>query len=449
MNIITNKVNYYYPFLYDTEKVNSEKNIKIKKVRNLEFFNHIENYLNMNNTNSNEPPFGISVKENAFKGIIVERDSEKENLYVEDIKIYFFRENLAILSIEVGFQRTMIERIPKIISNLAWLDRKNIKLTKKISPFGFVQEIEGKIDGFEEFRNEYMTIVFHEKNNKTYVKGFDLKLNSENKKINEALKVNYSNYKDSMTKTNLNDFISTYINKYSLRDNLNPFSLKKLKTYIVKYEDQIDYSFINSLLLLTNYNKQEQKLTLSNKQYDLTETISIYANELCTIVCGKNENTDYMNKSFIENYLTKYYYVNLIVNFQRFKLLNLIYKSTILDIEALKNDSADENKLYKITELKDNIIYFITRLDYSNISNNPVINTFYKVSREQLDIKNLLSEIDNVINKLDSEKEKIVEYQEEKREKQKEKWITRLGIAIAVISVPWFELYDRISSFFK
>jgi hypothetical protein len=156
-----------------------------------------------------------------------------------------------------------------------------------------------------------------------------------------------------------------------------------------------------------------------------------------------------MNKSFIENYLTKYYYVNLIVNFQRFKLLNLIYKSTILDIEALKNDSADENKLYKITELKDNIIYFITRLDYSNISNNPVINTFYKVSREQLDIKNLLSEIDNVINKLDSEKEKIVEYQEEKREKQKEKWITRLGIAIAVISVPWFELYDRISSFFK
>jgi hypothetical protein len=208
MNIITNKVNYYYPFLYDTEKVNSEKNIKIKKVRNLEFFNHIENYLNMNNTNSNEPPFGISVKENAFKGIIVERDSEKENLYVEDIKIYFFRENLAILSIEVGFQRTMIERIPKIISNLAWLDRKNIKLTKKISPFGFVQEIEGKIDGFEEFRNEYMTIVFHEKNNKTYVKGFDLKLNSENKKINEALKVNYSNYKDSMTKTNLNDFIN-------------------------------------------------------------------------------------------------------------------------------------------------------------------------------------------------------------------------------------------------
>ena len=98
----------------------------------------------------------------------------------------------------------------------------------------------------------------------------------------------------------------------------------------------------------------------------------------------------------------------------------------------------------------------MTKIDYTSISSNVLRNRFYRYLREVLYIKSLHEEANSIIFKIDNEityiKDKKIEISKMEESKKNEKWHKKLvyiGIFIAVLSIPFKDIYDLVSIMIK
>ena len=466
---------FSHPFIYDNESLNTiDKKSKSAIKHEDALLPYIENFFYFKRKNDNHPPFTLTIHEHQTElGILIRRKNHKEDEQIFkmmlSVNIHFFSKNLAILVItinnplyqsknNINWNVSEKEQLSFLNNSLSIISEKwnhQIKIYKIFNKNDYVSTIDGynKEGNIENNKFSLKNI----KNNKIRVSGFDDSLYNEQCKSIQSImdkhKLLYDKQKNNQT---TQEFILSFIKPFVKSEDqkhLNPFNRTRTYTYItlLSSEDN-DMGLVDTLLSQKKYNKNSS-IGAKYLPWKISNMVNIYANENCLVTYGTQDQTNYMKRNYIDNYMEKYYRVYLIVLYQKSKLEELILRASQLNFD----DAISDQKNYQLTiaNLKKDILYYMTKIDYTNFSSNANRNAFYRFNRNIYYIKDLHLEAVNVISKINNELQEIKEQQlrieKIQEDKKKDRW-TKIaaGFAslISVFSIP-IEVWQFIYQFLK
>lgn len=394
------------PFIYDLEKAEITSNQYTKNSFNLDSFLPYTNNI-FNSKDKKDPPFWFNVTNSELEYITITKEFTKTKKltlkFIPVISAYFFKKNLGILSI------TLKNFINNQIQN-------------------------NQFDHYEilAFLNNNLSIL-----DEAWENGITVKQKFK--------------YTDTELILNSQTWIKSYLSPF--KDEINTERIlqrTKAYTYIIcdDNDPKLNNNFIDSILSQKNYYRNHEN---TFDTYDLAsiknDNVILYSSESSTIILGYYDNSHFMNKTFFEVYTQHYFQIYQIVLYQKTILEDLIYQSSLVDTYNDKNIMIDYEDTIRL--LKMDILFYLTKIDYTNISSNGLRNKFYKFIRKINNIKDMQHEAHDVIYKINSELDYIKQIREneektalqEKLDQNNNKF-TKIGIFVGLASIPYKDIYE-------
>ena len=184
------------------------------------------------------------------------------------------------------------------------------------------------------------------------------------------------------------------------RDPFNPFNRSGVVSSSIlavssSYPDMP--AFIESLLLNRKFTGGEPGTFLSDsiKRVRQSESVESFGNSTGVVYLCRDNGSEFSRSGVFGTYGKNYLLIFLITVYQQVRIHALIEKSSQI-IAPSRSKAA-------IKELKDEIITYLARTDFTQISHNPARNLLYKFFRNNFEVRELLDEVATIVKKIDQE----------------------------------------------
>lgn len=244
------------------------------------------------------------------------------------------------------------------------------------------------------------------------------------------------------------DFIKHLINDYGYNE-LNIFNKSNLNSYNLIISKQLENDFpINSFIVpLVQYRNKLENIESEESIFFSTSQIAnikTYANENIVLHFAQN-NDDFIKNSFMDKYTNNHYLTYLIVFYQVCKIQQLIV-NTFLDDSLISSSDFE-----RIRNIKTEILYFMSNINFSKISNNSIRNNLYKFYKKAFEIELLSNEVKEVSEKITNDLENKEKEINEKKRNRSTLMFTIISLFLAIITLSvskdFIELIEKINPF--
>lgn len=157
-------------------------------------------------------------------------------------------------------------------------------------------------------------------------------------------------------------------------------------------------AFVEALLHGRRYRQDEgatRELADSVSCSRLSEHVVTYGNSNGAVYVCQDAGTEFSRNGVFDVYSKNYLVTYLITVYQQVKLQQYLTEASDLIISR--------HPTQQVKNLKERILTYLARTDFTQISHNPARNTLYKFFRRNLEIRDLLDELSNIIKKIDQE----------------------------------------------
>ena len=360
-NIEKSTIIVSYPFEYDKDKVlrlNPKNMVQLNKDYLTDFLPYTKNNFFGEYQLSDESPKKITlpciINHDSASTIEFYKDKKIKNpsIKVEKIEIYFFEKDIAILTIDY--------RIPDALSDLEYLYYHT-----KLSTLAKRSNQNLKTSNGQEFKYYY-------------------------KFIDDLISIYTNKLTNIFTRSNMytyNLLVADYC--------IEPTTAKKFLEPLTQYRDKLD---------LFNIDK------ISANHIQQTTNINTIANENVVVHIGikrESDSNNFINNEFFKKYTNNHLLTYIITIYQVSKLEQLINKALI--------EEKDSKDLKNMRQIKSEMLYFISNVNFTKISNNSIRNNLYKFYRKSIDIKDMTEEVDTISEKITNELGVILETKSQAR----------------------------------
>lgn len=186
------------------------------------------------------------------------------------------------------------------------------------------------------------------------------------------------------------------------RDPFNPFNRSSVISSCILAVDG-DYpekpAFIEALLLNRTFALDNNGTFLSDsvRRVRQSELVESFGNSTGVVFLCRDDGSEFSRSGVFRTYGKNYLLVFLITVYQQARIQSMIDKSSRITLEDRGRKA--------FRELKDEIITYLARTDYTQISHNPARNLLYKFFRNNFEVKELLDEVAVIVKKIDQELE--------------------------------------------
>ena len=439
--MIKKQVYLIYPFKYVSKPKETDETIS--KDQLFEFLPYVKSFFTKQYKN-------IIIKKLDIKKSfsLYFKESKKEyieELTIHDSKIIFFQYNIAILSIKITLPDELLEEdvsfITKNISNIS--NMTNTKILD-ILPSRIISTRK-YTNNFTNFEYDKVKIINVQKKEEVIIK--DFRCNTEDIIDEDIIKAVLNNknqfYSALESAQSTSSWIQSMINPYILSFNESNFlNLEYLNIYSLLMIDddsnEAQEPFIDSILLRYRFSNEYSGPIEHNgiRKIIYGNNIKIYSNLNGTIAVAKNN--QYNQQTFLNHFGKNIFLIYLFVILQKSILIDLINQA----------DNKADFKHEKYQNQKDDILYYLRHIDFTQLSNSPVRNEIYKFYRSTHEIKDLIHEIKIIIEYYNSLKDKEDEKIASKRFRNFEILIALIGIVPILIEFKE-EIYSIFSQVYK
>ena len=184
------------------------------------------------------------------------------------------------------------------------------------------------------------------------------------------------------------------------RNSFNPFNRSSIISSSIlavdgEYPDKP--AFLEALLLNRKFDKGVNGTVLADSVHRVrqSETIESFGNSTGVVYICRDAGNEFSRTGVFETYGKNYLLVFLITVYQQVRIHALIEKSSRI--------IAPHQSTTEVKELKSEIITYLARNDFTQISHNPARNLLYKFFRNNFELKDLLDEVSTIIKKIDQD----------------------------------------------
>jgi len=368
-----------YPFVYDKEKIlqlDTKSIVKLNKEHLLDFLPYTQNnffgdYHLKEKSELKEITTPCILKHSTVEKIDFINDKTLTSIDIDNIKIYIFEKDIALLSISYNLPVLTQEEYLQYHHKLTHIGKRD------------KQSLETS-------------------DNKSYKYYYQF--------IDELVEPYAKNKTNLFLRTDLYSYNILVCKKCDNPSNSRNF-LEPLTQYRTKLSD-VTVNKLNASVLTQASNVH----TISN------ENVTIHIG----IENEKNQNT-YIKNEFISKYSNNHFLTYIITVYQVSKITQLITKAFLKEVES------HDIEIMRI--IKEEILHFISNGNFTKISNNSIRNNLYKFYRESMDLKDMLEEIDTISEKVSAKLERSQNERREKRERKIEGIITTIGIVLTILGI--------------
>ena len=187
-------------------------------------------------------------------------------------------------------------------------------------------------------------------------------------------------------------------------------------------------AFMEALLLNRRLDKGENGSFLADSVHRVrqSESIESFGNSTGVVYLCRDSGNEFSRIGVFDVYGKNYLLVFLITVYQQVRIQTLIEKSSRI---IAPNQSTNAVK-----ELKAEILTYLARYDFTQISHNPARNLLYKFFRRNFELKELLEEVSTITKKIDQEIEAENTHIHAKKVQKGEK----IALILEVLILPYY-----------